>query len=436
MEASLANQATNLLLVGLNHRSAPVEIRERLAFGGGVLEGALRRLVDGEAVHEGVILSTCNRVEVIACAPDLERASEKIKTFLAEEHQVTRAFFESHLYTHIGKDAVNHLFRVTASLDSMVPGEPQVLGQVKAAYAVSSTLGTLGVILHRCFHKAFSVAKRVHTETRISARAVSVSSAAVDLVRSVFDRLIDKIVMVIGAGEMAEQAVRHLRDSGIGTVLVTNRTFQRAVELAHQCDGTVVPFERLYKHLPLSDVVIGAAGCKGHMVSVGMVEWALNKRKLRPILFIDLGVPRNFDPRLNDLENVFLYDIDDLEKVVEGNKGEREREALRAETIVTAEVEAFWSWLMNLEITPTILALREKAEAIRKRELEKTLAALQDLPSPAQKAIEALSTAITNKLLHPPIAYLKSSSRNGQGLEGASAEVVRRIYGLEEGEET
>jgi glutamyl-tRNA reductase len=432
MEASLASRATNLLLVGLNHRSAPVEVRERLAFSNGALESSLPHLIDADTVREGAILSTCNRVEVIACTTDPDQASEKIKTFLAEEQQVKRALFEPHLYTCVGKDAVSHLFRVAASLDSMVVGEPQILGQVKDAYAASSALGTLGVVLHRCFHKSFSVAKRVRSETGVAAKAVSISSAAVDLARSIFDHLSDKTAMVIGAGEMGEQTVRHLQSNGIGTVLVTNRTFQRAVDLARQCNGTVVPFEQWHKHLRLADVVIGSAGGSDYLLVPAVVEEVLHERKRRSMFFIDLGVPRNFDPRLNDLDNVFLYDIDDLEKVIEDHKDEREREALKAEAIIAEEVEAFWTWLSGMDVTPTIVALRDKAEAIRKRELEKTLAALKDLPPHAYKAIEALSTSITNKLLHPPIAYLKNRSRSGEGQEETDAAAVRRIFALEE----
>ena len=431
----MANRTTSLLLVGLNHHSAPVEVRERLAFGNTLLEPALRRLVDTETIQEGAILSTCNRVEVITCTNDLDAADERIKTLLAEEQRVARALFEPHLYRHIGKNAVSHLFRVAASLDSMVVGEPQILGQVKDAYAASHTLGTLGVVLHRCFHKSFSVAKRVRSETRVAAKSVSISSAAVDLARSIFDHLEDKTAMVIGAGEMGEQTVRHLQSNGIGTVLVTNRTFHRAVELARQCDGTVVPFEQWHKHLRLADVVIGSAGGIDYLLVPSVVEEVLRERKRRPMFFIDLGVPRNFDPRLNGLDNVFLYDIDDLEKVIGDNKDEREREAVKAEAIVAEEVEAFWSWMASMEVTPMIVALREKAEAIRKRELERTLATLKDLPPHAHKAIEALSASITNKLLHPPIVYLKNSSKGGENPENADTAVVRRIFGLDEDDE-
>ncbi len=431
MEASLASLTANLLLIGLNHRSSPVEVRERLAFTNETLEPALRRLVDRQVVREGAIVSTCNRVEVITCTTDVNAASEQITAILAEVQQVARSLFENHLYTRVGKDAVSHLFRVTSSLDSMVVGEPQILGQVKDAYAASSTSGALGVILHRCFHKSFSVAKRVRSETRVAAKAVSISSAAVDLAKSIFDHLDDKTAMVIGAGEMGEQTVKHLQGNGIGTVLVTNRTFHRAVELARQCNGTVVPFEQLHKHLRLADVVIGSVGGNEYLLAPAVVEEVSRERKRRPMFFIDLGVPRNFDPRLNKIENVFLYDIDDLEKVIEDNKDEREREAIKAESIVAEEVESFWSWLASMEVTPTIVALREKAETIRRRELEKTLASLKDLPPHARQAIEALSASITNKLVHPPIAYLKDSSKSGEGADTSSITTVRQMFGLD-----
>jgi glutamyl-tRNA reductase len=279
------------------------------------------------------------------------------------------------------------------------------------------------------------VAKRVRNETRVAAKAVSISSAAVDLARSIFDHLDDKTALVIGAGEMGEQTVKHLQGNGIGTVLVTNRTVQRAIELARQCHGTVVPFEQFHKHVHLADVVIGSVGMNEYLLGPTAVGEVLRERKRRPMFFIDLGVPRNFDPRLNDLDNVFLYDIDDLEKVIEDNKDEREREAIKAESIVAQEVESFWSWLSSMEVTPTIVALRDKAEAMRRREVEKTLASLKELPPHAQQAIEALSVALTNKLLHPPLAYLKSSGRNGDGPGMEQVTTVRRMFGLDEEED-
>jgi glutamyl-tRNA reductase len=428
----LANRGATLLIVGINHHSAPVEVRERLAFSNGTFEAALRRLVDAETVREGTILSTCNRVEIISSVTDLVAADEQIKTFLAQEQQAPRSLFEKHLYSYVGKEAVGHLFRVAASLDSLIVGEPQILGQVKDAYAVASAVGTLGEVLHRCFHKSFAVAKRVRSETRVAAKAVSVSSAAVELARKIFDHLEDKTAMVIGTGEMGELAVRHLQNHGIGNVLVTNRTFSRAVELAREFNGTVVPFEQLQKHVRLADVVIGSAGGNDYLLGPAAVEEALRERKRRPMFFIDLGVPRNFDPRLNDLDNVFVYDIDDLEQVIEENKDEREREAMKAEAIIAEEIESFWQWLSRLEVTPTIVALREKAEAIRQRELEKTLASLKELPPQAQRAIEALSASIINKLLHPPIIYLKSGGRDKDVQTDPNIAIVRRVFGLDE----
>jgi len=435
MEGSLAKHSADLLIVGLNHRSAPVEVRERLAFSNGALEAALRRLVDAEMVREGMILSTCNRVEIITSTTDVAAADEKIKSFLAETQGSSRSVFEEHLYTRVGKDALGHLFRVAASLDSLVVGEPQILGQVKDAYATASEVGTLGEVLHRCFHKTFAVAKRVRSETRVAAKAVSVSSAAVELARSIFDHLHDKTAMVIGAGEIGELAVRHLQNHGIGKILVTNRTFSRAVELAQEFNGAVVPFEQFHTHLHFADIVIGSAGGNDYLVGRATVEEALRERKRRPMFFIDLGVPRNFDPRPNDIENIFLYDIDDLQQVIEENKDEREREALKAEAIVTEEVETFWQWLSGLEVTPTIIALREKAETIRQHELEKTFAVLKELPPHAQKAIEALSSGIINKLLHPPIAYLKSTGRTGEADNAREVAVIRRMFGLDEDSE-
>jgi glutamyl-tRNA reductase len=434
-EGSLAKRSSTLFLLGLNHRSAPVEVRERLALSNGRLEAVLRRLVDAETIAEGAILSTCNRVEVLTCTPDVGAAEEKIKTILADEQRLPRTLFEPHLYAYTDKAAVSHLFRVAASLDSMIVGEPQILGQVKDAYTTSASLGTLGTILHRCFHKSFSVAKRVRNETRIAAKAVSISAAAVDLALRIFDHLTDKTAMVIGVGEMGEQAVRHLQSHGIGSVLVTNRTFQRAVELARHCGGSVVPFDQLSKHLWLADVVIGSAAGGEYLLGPAVVEEALRERKRRPMFFIDLGVPRNFDPRLNALDNVFLYDIDDLEQVVEDHKEERQREALKAEAIVAEEVEAFWCWLSGMEVTPTIVALRAKAEAIRRQEVEKTLAALKESSPHIRQAIEALSVALTNKLLHPPMVYLKRRGRYNNGQEHIELLTVRQIFGLDETED-
>lgn len=432
MEANLASPDATLVVVGLNHHSTPVAVREKLAFSEGMLKDALSRLVDSHTINEGAIVSTCNRVEVVACAQNLPAASKHIKTFLAREQELPLQLFEDHLYTHTGKDAVRHLFRVAASLDSLVVGEPQILGQIKDAYAASSARGTLGTVLHRWFHKSFSVAKRVRSETGVAAKSVSVSSVAVDLACRIFDQLDDKTAMIIGVGEMGQQAIRHLQSRAIGTTLVTNRTFERAVELASTCRGTVVPFEQFPKQLHLADIVIGSAGGSTYHLTPEKVRAAIQERKRRPMFLLDLGVPRNFDPRLNDIENVFLYDIDDLEQVIADNKGEREVEAVKAEAIVSEEVEAFWQWYSSRDLSPTIVALRQKANTIRQREVEKTLAGLKDASPQTRQAIEALSAALMNKLLHPPIGYLKRTSRNGNGQEcTAGLLAVRQMFDLD-----
>lgn len=424
----MAKGKPTIIVVGLNHRSAPVEVREKLAFDSN-LDGILRRLLETTEIKEGVLLSTCNRLEVIACTTGPQAATEQIKEFLVVEREVPRSFFEEHLYTHTDKAAVGHLFRVAASLDSMVVGEPQILGQLKDSYALSSAVGTVGTVLHRCFHKSFSVAKRVRTETRVAAKAVSVSSAAVELARKIFDHLADKTAMLIGAGEMSELAARHLQGHGIGTIIITNRTFHRATDLAREFGGTAVPFESFPKYLKLADVVIGSAGGSSYLLGPAAVLEALRERKRRPMFLIDLGVPRNFDPRLNDIDNVFLYDIDDLERVIEDNKEEREKEALKAEAIIKEEVESFWKWLETLDVTPTIVALREKAETIRRQELEKTLCSLKDLPPQARDAMEALTTAIVKKLLHAPITYLKQHEASGQ--DPPPMQAFRRLFDLD-----
>ena len=433
MGANLAKPDPSLMVVGLNHHTTPVEVREKLAFSEGMLHHALPRLVEAPGIQEGAIISTCNRVEVVTWTHDPPQASRHIKTFLAQEQGLPLRLFESHLYTHTDREAVRHVFRVASSLDSLVVGEPQILGQIKDAYSASASLGTLGTVLHRWFHKAFSVAKRVRSETAIAAKPVSVSSVAVELACRIFDQLTDKTAMVIGVGEMSQQAIRQLRARAIGTLLITNRTFQRAVELASTCAGTVVPFEQFPRQLHLADVVIGSAGGSAYHLTPERVHEALQERKRRPMFLIDLGVPRNFDPRLNDLENVFVYDIDDLEQIVADHKGERELEARKAEAIVSQEVEAFWQWYASRDISPTIVALRQKAEAVRQREVEKTLAGLKDCSPETRRAIEGLSPSLMNKLLHPPIGYLKHRTRNWNAEDGAtSVTAVRQMFGLDD----
>jgi len=417
-----------IVLVGLNHRTAPVEVRERVAFANGRLEPALRDLVALPGVLEAVIVSTCNRVEVIACGGDVETMGGALPAFLAREHGLDEPVLTGHLYTHADREAVRHLFRVAASLDSMVVGEPQILGQLKEHYALAASVGASGRVLHRCFHKSFSVAKRVRTETGIAEKAVSVGSAAVELARGIFDRLEDKAAMLIGAGAMGELTARQLLAQGVGSVLVVNRTYERAMDVARELGGMPVPFERLARYLPLADLVIGTASGDEFLLTPALVEEAMRERRRRPMLFVDLAVPRGFDPGVNAVDDVYLFDIDDLEGVIADNKGARAREAVRAETIIDAEVDAFWRWFTSLDVVPTIVALRDKVEAIRQREVARGLAAFGDADARLPEVLERVTSAIVNKILHGPLTALRR--HEAQAGEAFYVEAARRLFRL------
>jgi len=417
-----------IVLVGLNHRTAPVEVRERVAFGNGRLEPALRELVAVPGVREGAIVSTCNRVEVIACGADAAAVGTALQGFIATEHGLTHPDLATHLYTHADREAVRHLFRVAASLDSMVVGEPQVLGQLKDQYALAASVGTSGRVLHRCFHKSFSVAKRVRNETGIAEKAVSIGSAAVELARGIFDRLADKTALLIGAGAMGELTARQLLAQGVGSVLVVNRTYERAMDVARELGGMPVPFERLPRYLPMADLVIGTASGEDFLLSPPLVEEAMRERRRRPMFFIDLAVPRGLDPAINTIDDVYLFDIDDLEGVIADNKGARAREAVKAETIVDAEVDAFWRWFTSLDVVPTIVALREKVEGIRRRELARGLTAVGDADPRVAEMLERVTSAIVNKILHGPLTALRR--HEAQEGEAFYVDAARRLFRL------
>jgi glutamyl-tRNA reductase len=422
-----------ILIVGVNHRKAPVEIREQLSFSDGLLEQAHRDLVALSSVEEGVIVSTCNRVEVIAAASDGDSAVDALVAFLAQGERIAGERLGEHLSVYRGREAVRHLFRVAASLDSMVVGEPQILGQLKDFYGRAASVGSAGTVLHRCLHKSFSVAKRIRTETGVASKAVSVSSAAVELACKVFDQLEDKTAMLLGAGTMSELAARHLLAHGIRGIIVANRTFERAIELARDFHGTPVPFEDFPRYLQLADVIIGSAAADGYVLTPARVQEALRARNYRPLFLIDMSVPRNFDPNINNLDNVYLYDIDDLGGVAQDNRSERSREAEKAEAIIEEEVDSFWRWLSSLDAVPTIVALREKLEAICKGELEKTLAtSLREITPREREALEAMTTAIVSKILHAPITHLKHHDRQREAFYVAAA---RQLFDLEEPEE-
>ena len=400
----------NILVVGLSHKTAPVHIRERVAFAPTAMEEPLQQVLALPSVAETVIVSTCNRVEIYATSRDAEGAVAQIKRFLSEFHKIDIDELDQHLYDHCGSEAIHHLFRVSSSLDSMIVGEPQILGQIKTAYGYASEFKSVGLILNRFMHKAFSVAKRVRTETEIASNAVSVSFAAVELARKIFGQLENKTVMLIGAGEMCELAARHFVANGVTDVLVTNRTFERAEKLAGEFGGRPVLFENFVDHLDQVDIVLTSTGAPGFILEHKQLESVIKKRRNKPMFVIDIAVPRDIDPRVNDINNIYLYDVDDLNEVVQANMKERHKEAKKAEVLVLSEVDQFHQWLGTLDVVPTIVALRTKFEQIRKEEVEKTLSRFGNLSKKERKSIEAMTSAIVNKALHHPVTLLKQCS--------------------------
>lgn len=417
-----------LFVSGLSHKTAPIAVREQLA----VEEDKLREiLLDVHAtgvLAEVVILSTCNRVEVYGVADVLGEARALAFRRLGQHRGLDLAAVEPLLYTKSGAEAVHHCFRVAASLDSMILGEPQILGQVKEAFALAQSCQTVGPLLHHLWSQAFAVAKKVRTETELARHAVSVSYAAVELARKIFGSLDGKVVLLIGAGKMGELAAKHLVDQGAFQIFVANRTWARAQEMARSLAGTAVPFEEWPEALSLVDIVITSTGAPEPIVRRAQVERSLQTRRSRPLFFIDIGVPRDVEPGVNELDAVFCYDIDDLRQVVESNLRERLREARKGEVLVEREMEKFVARAQDLEVVPTIVSLRDRLEVIRRGEVEKAYATLPDADVQTRKTIEAMSQAIVNKILHTPIATLRERSRGGHGRSWT--EMVHELFGL------
>lgn len=406
----------SILLVGLNHKSAPLGVRERLAFSELECSESLRQLVDGKRITEGLIVSTCNRVEVLTAIPASEEtgaASETVSRFLSESRGVGNSFFDRHLYTHVDDVAVRHMFRVASSLDSMVIGEPQVLGQIRRAYSVAVEAGVVGRVLNRLMHHTLRVAKRVRTETGLGANAVSISYMAVELAKKVFGSLGGHTVLMVGAGEMAELAARHLINAGAGRLLITNRTAETATAMAARFEAETVPYERFPSQLYRADIVICSTSAPGFVITPEMAREAMESRRSRPALFVDISVPRNVDPSAGGINNLFVFDVDDLEAVVASNIREREREAQRAELIVEAEVMGFQQALRALELGPTIGALRKRLQDIARSEFERHRGRLGPLSPEQERAIESLLIATANKIAHPVMTGLRQSRDPG-----------------------
>jgi glutamyl-tRNA reductase len=421
----------SIVLVGVNHKSAPVEVRELLAFSEEACASGLRTLVDGQLVREGLIVSTCNRVEVVAETPSdcLNDTIERVNQFLTGTNSLPPSFLEAHLYQHTDDQAIRHLFRVTSSLDSMVVGEPQVLGQVRRAYSIALETGTAGRILNRLVHHAFRVAKRVRTETGIGANAVSISYMAVELGRKIFESLEGHTALLIGAGEMAELSARHLVNAGVTRVLLANRTEERAERVAAELGGETIAFDSLADYLPQADIIICSTAADQYVITETMAREALSKRRNRPSFFIDISVPRNIDPAVGKIPNVFVFDIDDLESVISSNIREREREAERAELIVESEIMQFQQTLRVLDIGPTIGALHNKLHDIARVELTRQRNRLGPLTAEQERAIEALLVSTVNKISHPLLSHMR---RSFDASDADTIQAWRDIFGLEE----
>jgi glutamyl-tRNA reductase len=419
-----------IILLGLNHKTAAIEIRERVCLPQERAKDFLGDVVGLSGVQEGMVLSTCNRMEILVVVEGEEDPTAKIIGLLSTLAGMSTQEFASYLYIHRGEEAVRHLLRVTASLDSMVLGEPQILGQVKAAYAQAVQMKSSGLILNKLLHRSFTVAKRVRTETKIASQAVSVSFAAVELAKKILGSLEDKRVMLIGAGEMSELAARHFMSQGVKEILVTNRTHSRALELAEEFRGEAVPFEDFPKQLKKVDIVLSSTGSSQPIIRREQLNDVLRARKNRPMFFIDIAVPRDIDPRINEMANVFVYDIDDLQGIVVANQEDRKREVDKGEEMVEYGVEVFNRWLKSLDVVPTILDLRHRLEKIRRRELDKALALCKDASEEERKTMDLLTQAIINKILHHPVTLLKHQESRGQG--ALYVEMTRKIFQLDE----
>ena len=417
-----------LALIGVSHKTAPVEVRERLAFPSEQMRAALEKLLEKTKAAEAMILSTCNRVEIVAEGPDVQL----VRDFICEYHHIAPDAISEHLYSYNNAEAIRHLFRVTSSLDSMMVGEPQILGQVKEAYRLAADAGTIGSNLSPLLDRAFAVAKRVRSETGISQSAVSVSYAAVELARKIFGDLNGKVVMIIGASKMGELAAKHLKRNGVASVLVTNRTFERAVEVAKVFEGAAVPFEHFTDHIDRADIVISSTGAPHFVITRPMAEQIIRNRRNKPVFFIDIAVPRDVDPSVNSLDNVFLYDIDDLQQVIDSNMKERMKEAGRAEEIVDGEVRSFCIRMQARDVAPTIVSLRDTWEKVRREEIERHRKLLKDMTPEQQtaalSAIDQVTQSLMNKVLHHPIAVLKDAAGDPQGDE--LIQLLRKVFNI------
>ena len=414
-------------LIGINHKTAPVEVRERLALPESRLPDACKSLCQYPGIEEGMILSTCNRVELLARTAN---GSADLRSFICEYFHLDAAEYDRYFYEYREQEAIRHVFRVTSSLDSMVVGEPQILGQVKEAYAVARAVGAVNSQLDSLLTRAFAVAKRVRTETAVGSSAVSVASVAVELAKKIFGSLNGKHVYLVGAGKMSELAARHLIAHGAASIFVANRTFDRALQLAQKFNGQAIVFEQLYDTCDKADIVITSTGAPHAIFRREHGELFLTRRRNRPMFFIDIAVPRDVDPELNKLDGIFVYDIDDLQQAVSSHVADRRKEAERAEAMVASEVERFQARLQTLDVVPTIVSLQDHLETIRQAEIDRVRGRLGPLSPDQELAVDALTKGIINKIMHTPISTLKTAARESEAT--TVVELVRRLFNLQD----
>jgi glutamyl-tRNA reductase len=418
------------LVTGLNHKTAPVELRERLAIRQESLPETTRALLAEPGVKEAMILSTCNRVELLVAHNGLE---PHLPTFLADHFSLDRSVLEPHLYRYQDEEAVRHMFRVAASLDSMVVGEAQILGQVKQSWNVARELGAVKGPLDKLLQGAFSAAKRVRTETEIGSSSVSIASVAVDLARRIFGSLEGKKILIVGAGKMSELAARHLMQHGADSMMVANRTYDRAVRLAEQFLGQAIRFEELHARAHEADIIITSTGASEQILGVEQAQAILHRRKGRPVFLIDIAVPRDVDPQVNRLEGMFLYDIDDLQQVAASHLVDRGKEAARAEAIIVEETERFRRRIRTIDIAPVLVDVQGTAEELRQAELHRQRQLLQSLTPEQQAAVELLTRGLMNKFMHMPLQALKAAAREG---DAGALEIIRGMFEHEYGHKT
>ncbi|KAB2954600.1 glutamyl-tRNA reductase [Heliorestis acidaminivorans] len=418
-----------IFVVGLNHKSAPIEVREQLTFSESTIGDALLRLKSEKAIDGCAILSTCNRTEIYCATTDLEKGLTAVRRFVTQSGPLEINNFANYFYTHSIYDAIRHLFRVAAGLDSMVLGETQILGQVRKAYQIACDYEASNSVLNTWFQQAITVGKRVRFETGIDQNPVSISYTAVELARQVFESLDGKRSLILGAGKMSELTLKHLCANGVSTVMVANRSFERAQTLANQFGGLAIPFSEMDTYMAEADIIISCTAASHYVIRKSMIEKVMAQRSEQPLFLIDIAVPRDVEPAVGTVKGVHLFDVDDLQNVIDQNLAERRKAASQAELIIEQEINKFLKWLNSLFVVPTIIALKSKGESIKNKELERVLAKLKNLSEKEQNAIGALASSLVNQILHDPITQIRHYASSPEG--HLYSEILQNLFQLE-----